>query len=154
MFIYPWRLHAVFYHRLIPRAPFTRYNYDDSYADGTLGKFLKHLLWSVNSEFDFHDSNRAVNVGLVLKYLYYFWRRLFFPPIQIWFTETSVCLRVFCWFVTAGQDPRNQLHCRLQAYRAPCFLEVPNVAVRCLNVLRDERDPSGERGELLMGDKE
>jgi hypothetical protein len=30
----------------------------------------------------------------------------------------------------------------------PVFLEVPTVAVRCLHVLRDARDPSSEEGEL------
>jgi hypothetical protein len=31
------------------------------------------------------------------------------------------------------------------AYCTPCFLEVPTVAARCLDVLRDARDPSSER---------
>jgi hypothetical protein len=36
---------------------------------------------------------------------------------------------------------------------APCFLEVPTVAARCLHVLRDARDQAA-RGGTLMGEKE
>jgi hypothetical protein len=60
---------------------------------------------------------------------------------------------LFVCLLHQGPEPRPQLHCCLQAYCAPCFLEVPTVAVRCLHV-RDARDPSGERGNFLMGDKE
>jgi hypothetical protein len=56
-----------------------------------------------------------------------------------------------CLFVTSGQEPRPQLHCCLQAYCAPCFLEVPTVAV---STSYETREIQAARGELLMGDKE